>query len=74
MKNTREIGWLQLPDLNKIAALDKLSDFSEILCEKFAKTIDFVLITGDLYCDKYQRDRVLDFLNKLSEIIDKKIL
>lgn len=72
MKNTREIRWLQLPDLNKIAASGKLSDFGKTLCKQFAKTIDFVIITGDLYCNSLQRGKVLDFLNRLSNIIDKK--
>jgi hypothetical protein len=74
MKNTREIRWLQLPDLNKIAVSGKLSDFGKTLCKQFAKTIDFVIITGDLYCNSLQRGKVLDFLNRLSDIIDKKIL
>ena len=72
MKNTREIRWLQLPDLNKIAVSGKLSDFGKTLCKQFAKTIDFVIITGDLYCNSLQRGKVLDFLNRLSDIIDKK--
>lgn len=71
MKNTREIRWLQLPDLNKVTP-DELREFGEILCENFAETIDFVLITGDLYSDDDQFDRVLEFLNKLAEVIDKK--
>lgn len=71
MKNTREIRWLQLPDLNKVTP-DKLREFGKILCDNFAETIDFVLITGDLYNDEDQFDRVLEFLNKLAEVIDKK--
>ena len=47
MKNEEEIRWLQLANLNMFEARE-LAFLGSKLCKQFGKTIDFVVITGDL--------------------------
>lgn len=71
MKNGGEIRWLQLPNLYTVIP-EKLELLGEKLNEQFAATTDFIVITGNLYQDDKQPDKVLGFLNQLAKGIDKK--
>lgn len=71
MKNGGEIRWLQLPDLYTIIP-EKLDLLGKKLNEQFAATTDFIVITGNLYQDDKQPDKILGFLNQLAKGIDKK--
>ena len=71
MKNGGEIRWLQLPDLYTIIP-EKLELLGKKLNEQFAATTDFIVITGNLYQDDKQPDKILGFLNQLAKGIDKK--
>ena len=70
MKKAGEIRWLQLPDLYTIIP-EKLDMLGKKLNEQFTTTTDFIVITGNLYRDDTQPDKILGFLNQLANGIDK---